>query len=172
MRLKKLPAQKLLHAIMDYDPESGIFRWKFRIDYPAIWNRKCAGKIAGTPSGKGTVIFVNDEPFYAHRLAWVYVNGDTLDTETQVDHRNCDCFDNRISNLRKARHGQNGSNSRGWRKKKLPKGVSTQTSGGYRARIGVDGKVIHIGTYGTIAEAHAAYCAAAVKAKGEFARAR
>lgn len=158
--------------IFRYDVETGDLYWRVRTDATANWNSKWAGRKAGTPCQKGTVIYVDWVPYYAHRLVWVYVNGDGLDVETQVDHKNCDCFDNRIQNLRLATHGQNASNSRLRKGKELPKGVSIQSRGnGYRARIGIDGKVVNLGTFATPEEAHAAYCAAAKSAKGEFARA-
>jgi HNH endonuclease len=173
MKLKPLPPQSRIVTALDYNPDTGVFVWRWRPDMTLNWNSKWSGRVAGTRGPRGIVIFLDWKPYHAHRLAWVYVNGDGLDTKTLIDHKNCNCFDNSYKNLRPATHGQNGSNSRGWRKKKLPKGVSTQSRGkpGFRSRIGVDGAVIHLGTFRTPEEAHAAYVAAAQKAKGQFARA-
>ena len=166
-----LPTQERLKQIIDYDPETGIFTWKFRTDVSGGWNANFAGKPAGTRLETSIVIFIDSEPYGAHRLAWVYVNGGSLERTTYVDHINCDCYDNRIANLRLATHGQNCTNSRLRRGKGLPKGVSFQRNGKYRARIGVDKSVVYLGTYSTAEDAHSAYVAAAQATKGAFARA-
>lgn len=46
---------------------------------------------------------------HAHRLIWIYFNGDIPD-EMEIDHINKDKTDNRIENLRIVTHGQNGIN--------------------------------------------------------------
>lgn len=171
MKFKVLPTQEILRAALDYNSRTGIFVWKHRIDQSAAWNAKFAGKVAGTRCAKGICIYVNGSPYLAHRLAWVYVHG-AVPTNAIIDHKNCDQYFNAIRNLRPATHGQNGTNSRGWRKKSLPKGVSIQPHGtGYRSRIGIDGRVAYLGTFDTPEAAHKAYVIAAKAAKGEFARA-
>jgi hypothetical protein len=171
MKFRHLPSQSRIKELLEYEELSGVFVWKERIGSTS-WKKSLTGTVAGSRGAKGIVIFVDGRGFYAHRLAWVYVHGDTLVAQ-QVDHKDCDCFNNRISNLRLASHGQNASNSRQRKGKALPKGVSTQTVGAkYRARIGVDGQVINLGTFVTPEDAHAAYVRAAISAKGEFARPR
>lgn len=88
----------------------------------------------------------------------------------EVDHINNDKRDNRVCNLRWATRGQNGynkpiqkNNTTGY------KGVSKHGSK-YQVHIVKDGVQTHIGLFATKEEAHAAYCAAAVKHYGEFAR--
>jgi hypothetical protein len=53
------------------------------------------------------------------------------------------------------------------RMRSLPKGVKVSRSGRFSARLGPGG-VIHIGTFYSAEEAHAAYCEAARKHFGEF----
>ncbi len=172
MKLKPLPSQERIRELLDYDSDTGVFTWLPRSPAKA-WKISLDWTQAGSRGPKGIIICVDRVLYSAHRLAWVYVYGDVLDTETHIDHKNCDCYDNRIENLRPATHGQNASNSRGWRKKALPKGVSLMARGKpYRARIGIDGKVVWLGVFDTPEEAHAAYVSAASVAKGEFARAR
>ena len=167
MRIKEVPTQKYLQSVLDYNPESGIFTWKIRRQ--KAFNK--SGRVAGTKGRKARYIYVNGSSYLAHRLAYVYSFGDVLSTEMQVDHKNTNSFDNRIDNLRIATHAQNCSNANRWKKKSLPKGVSIQTKkNGYRARIQVNKKVIHIGTFPTSEAAHNAYCEAAKKYHGDFAR--
>lgn len=171
MYIKELPSQKDLHKALNYDPETGIFIWKKRNDQSSKWNGKFAGKIAGSKNIKNASITFNWIGYPAHRLAWVYIHGDVLTSEIQVDHKNNNPFDNRIDNLRLATHSQNCSNARKWENKSLPKGVSQQTTGdSYRARLQVAKKIIYIGSFPTPELAHAAYCEAAMKYHGEFAR--
>jgi len=173
MKIRDIPPQSFLKSILDYSPDTGIFYWKTRNDISPIQNTRWTGKGAGAKNKKSIKIIFNDVQYPAHRLAWVYVYGDVLNENIQIDHRNNNCYDNRINNLREASHSQNCSNARKWAKKSLPKGVGTQTNDAskFRARIQVGKKVVHLGTFPTPEEAHAAYCEAAKTYHGEFARA-
>jgi len=173
MKIRDIPSQDFLKSILDYNPCTGFFYWKTRNDIATIQNSRWSGKKAGAKGKKSIRIIINDVQYSAHRLAWVYMYGDILNENIQIDHRNNNCHDNRIDNLREASHSQNCSNARKWLKKKLPKGVSTQPNdvSRFRARIQVGKKVVHLGTFGSPEEAHAAYCEAAKKYHGEFARA-
>jgi HNH endonuclease len=89
--------------LLDYDPETGIFRWKVhrRPQSPP-------GTIAGWHSGKKAQrIELEGENYLAHRLAWFYVHGIWPE---QIDHINGDRSDNRIANLRPANNSQNQAN--------------------------------------------------------------
>lgn len=87
-----------------------------------------------------------------------------------VDHINGDGSDNRRSNLRECDHFGNSCNTRPQRQKAIPyKGV-TRDRALFTARIQVLGKSIYLGSYKTPEEAHAAYCEAAPRYHGEFAR--
>ena len=91
-----------------------------------------------------------------------------------IDHRDGDNTNDRWNNLRLATYPQNLGNSKKWDKKKnLPKGVRV-LGNRYVARIGVrlggKKKLIHLGCFKTIEEAHQAYKKAATKLFGEFAR--
>src|SRR5882724_3992635 len=170
MHIKTLPKQEELLAAFDYDSDTGTLSWKYHPTQSASWNGKFAFTRAGTNCIKSRIVYFNGISYPEHRIIWVLVNGDCLNPETQIDHRDCDPFNNRILNLRKALHEQNGSNSRLRIGKKLPKGVSIQTRGGYRSRIGISGSVFNLGTFRTPEEAHEAYIKAAVRFKKEFAR--
>jgi hypothetical protein len=88
-----------------------------------------------------------------------------------IDHINGDKADNRICNLRLATDYQNSY----YRPRKSTntsglKGVYQRENGKYRATITIEKQKINLGTFETKEEAYAAYCEAARKLHGEFAR--
>lgn len=173
MRIKPMPKQSILHSLLEYNPETGEFIRKPCVERKTtdkMWNINFAYKTAGSRGIKSIVIGVNGMSFPAHRLAWVYVYGDILSTDLQVDHINNDPFDNRITNLRLATHAQNCSNARKWKNKILPKGVRALPKDKYQARLQCNKKTIHIGTFPTVEAAYEAYCNAARIHHGEFSR--
>lgn len=148
---------ELLRAVVDYDPETGVFRWK-----TAVGSRAKRGEVAGCVGKNGYVFMhVIGKHQYAHRLAWLYVYG--VWPSGQIDHINGCRVDNRICNLRDVSHTANCENKR----KALPNnktgllGVSwSAVMNKYLAAI-VSGGVTHrLGYFDDKHEAHAAYVAA------------
>lgn len=89
----------------------------------------------------------------------------------QVDHEDTNKRNNRWTNLRLATGSQNQANRSAVKNNALgAKGVERTKSGKFRARLKVAGNNQHLGTFNTIAEASAAYAAAARQTWGEFAR--
>lgn len=89
----------------------------------------------------------------------------------EVDHKNRNTLDNRMSNIRIATSSQNGCN----RVTKISmtgfKGVSELRQGGrYRAKIQAKNKKYELGIFTSVLEAAKAYDKAAKKLHGEFAR--
>ena len=165
---KALPPLAQVKGVLDYDPETGIFRWKHRDRDRPNGGFTRSGHIAGSvyPCGH-RYISVAEGKYPAHRLAWLWVHG--VEPAVHIDHKNGNADDNRICNLREADTSQNIWNSRR-RKKKYPRGVKRQPKyEGYAASIVVRGKYHHIGTFKTAEEAGAAYRAKAVELHGEFA---
>ena len=107
MKVLGLTAEHL-RAVVDYDPETGVFRWKRRPDYPLNWNRRFVGAIAGskmTINGKTYwAIRIDDCLHRAHRLAWLYVHGEW--PKRTIDHEDGDGLHNWIDNLREATQRQ------------------------------------------------------------------
>jgi len=88
-----------------------------------------------------------------------------------IDHRNHDTLDNRKDNLRKATRSQNVMNVRHKREGQY-KGVHRRDNkkfAGWRSMIGVNKKLVHLGTFRSPEEAARAYDEAAKKHFGEFA---
>jgi hypothetical protein len=154
---------EMLRERMSYDQETGVFRLR------RSRTRWKAGQVAGSLGENGYVsIRVCGVLCLAHRLAWLYVHGEW--PVEQIDHRNNDRTDNRLANLRPASVDQNARNNRiGGRNTTGLKGAYRKR-GKWRSTITVNGKQVSLGTFSTKEEAHAAYCAAAEKYFGEFAR--
>jgi hypothetical protein len=141
-------------AVLDYDPETGLFKWK-------------SGELAGRAHPRGYLrISVSGYSILSHRLAWFLTYGYW---PKELDHINLDKTDNRISNLRECSHAQNLQNRR-----KL-KGTASPLKGAHRFRAGWVAKIVcngqrtYLGVFKTDLEAHEAYCKAASSLHGEFA---
>jgi hypothetical protein len=139
-----------------YDPDTGVFTRRVN----SAWVK--AGAAAGSINKAGyRVIYVQGERHYAHRLAWAYCHGHL--PALQIDHINQAKDDNRISNLREVTakqnrenipaHSDSGTGIRGvcWRK-------DTKK---WLAQIGHNGEHYYLGQFNTVAQASAAYKAAA-----------
>lgn len=85
--------QTRLQELLEYAPETGVFRW--RVNRTSVR----AGTMAGRLDSKGyRQISVDGQRYGAHRLAWLYMNGEW--PKHEIDHVNGDRDDNRIANLR------------------------------------------------------------------------
>lgn len=140
-----------LREILEYNPKTGIFTWL------TSTRRRSLGKVAGCQDSYGYVVIrINRSNHKAHRLAWLYLHGEW--PEGQIDHINGVKSDNRIANLRCVTPLENSHNlfSAPRHSKTGLLGVSSKR-GKWRAQIRVDGGKVHIGTFETPEEAHAAY---------------
>ena len=152
-----------LRELLNYDPETGIFYWREK-RRPRIK----AGDRAGTFGVIGyRQIIIEGGHYTEHRLAWLYVHGEW---PSEIDHKNGVRDDNRIANLRIATRSQNVQNIAGFSTNRSGfKGVGRH-NGRWRARIAVGCRSIWLGHFKTAEDAYAAYCEAAHKYHGEFAR--
>jgi len=157
--------QSELKHLLHYNPNTGIFIWI---------NPHCkkikAGNIAGCVMNKGAIfITYKGKKYLAHRLAWLYM---TRSFPIKfIDHIDGNPANNIFSNLREATHQQNLYNQKR-QKNNISgyKGVSHAYNGKFTSRIYCEKQMIHLGTFNTAKEAHKAYCDAAHKYHGDFAR--
>src|SRR5262249_3674854 len=93
-----------LREVLDYDPETGVFRWR------VCRGPRASGSMAGCPNSDHRIyIKIDGQNYLASPLAYLWMTG-TLPDDQQVDHINRDPSDNRWINLRLATHSQNQAN--------------------------------------------------------------
>jgi hypothetical protein len=150
-----------LQQLIDYEPASGIFRWKHRDAHwfaegrtgsetvAKVWNTRYAEKETFKKVDKDGYYCgaVMKNYYQAHRLAWAIFYGKWPDG--QIDHINGVRNDNRIDNLRDVPPIGNSQNRR----------VSPKNTSGYmgvtwhkqlnkwQAQIGVGRQTIYLGVY-------------------------
>ena len=154
-----------LQSILHYTPETGQFTWaKTR-------PKSRAGQEAGYLHKSGYIhIEIFGKYYAAHRLAWFYMTQKW--PKDQIDHINRNKKDNRFNNLRECSNGQNRANSKTKNKHGF-KGLSFKkwmTKKPWQAQITHKKKVIYLGCFATVEEAHAAYRAASDRLNGIFSR--
>lgn len=166
--------QEKLKNLLDYDPETGFFTWK--VNGRGIIK---AGLRAGTLQvckegrcGPRRYIMVSGYRYLEHRLAFMWMTGRW--PADVVDHKNGDSSDNSWANLREATKCQNQKNRRVSKNNKTGfKGVIRQTyckKSPYKAVLGHNGVLIHLGSFATAEEAAEAYAKAMLEKGKEFAR--
>ena len=141
--------QKELKDILDYNPDTGVFRWKVSAS-----SRAMAGYVAGALDHDGYVNIMYKYKLYkAHRLAFLYMGG--YFPEYDVDHKNGIVNDNRWSNLRHASRSCNLQNQKiSLNNKSGFPGVGwNKHSKKWWTRIHIKGKSICLGYYDSALEA-------------------
>ena len=124
----------------------------------------------GDGGHKYYIIGINRKTYRAHRIAWKLMYND--DPIELIDHIDGNGLNNAIGNLRIANDHLNGANSKISKNNKSGfKGVCwDKAKKKWLAQITVKRKKIHIGRYDKAEDAHHAYCEAAKKHFGEYAR--
>lgn len=161
-----LPIPSDIMDYLRYDAETGKLYWTA---FPHGGSSHLVGTEAGKTNRHGYVrVCFRRREYGAHRIVYFAVTG-AQPPET-VDHRDGDRTNNRFENLRPASVLQNNCNRRLNANASHKKGVKPRGTK-FCAVIKLHRKRIHIGTYETEDEAHAAYVAKARELFGEFARA-
>lgn len=151
-----LSAQRAREAL-EYDPETGVFKWKIKTAQNVVVGRVAGGVCKWWGY---RLIRVDKVSYRAHRIAWLYMTGEWPADE--VDHINGHRADNRWCNLRAATVKQNRENRAA---------VANNTSGlrgvswvvsrkKWLAQIKTHGKNRNLGRFDSMAEAVAARRAA------------
>jgi hypothetical protein len=152
--------QQELKSKFHYDQDTGIFH--------RLKNGE-KSKVAGSLTFYGYLqIQINYKFYQAHRLAWLYVYGET--PSKCIDHIDCNKTNNKINNLRLSTHSENQKNR--------PK--QKNNTSGYKgvcfdkrfkrwcAGATLNYKKIYLGSYSTAEEAHEAYVNFAKNNHGDF----
>jgi len=93
----------LIHELFSYDKKTDILFWK--VSRSGI---KASGE-AGCINNHGyRAVKINGKSYHAHRLIWLYVNGEF---PKELDHINHNRADNRIENLREVSRTENLQNA-------------------------------------------------------------
>lgn len=144
--------QENLKEIINYNPDTGVFTWsKNRGGLIKI------GAIAGTNKtdrrGKAYQhIQINKKIYRAHRLAWLYMNGEW---PNQIDHADGNGLNNIFKNLSNVTHRVNHRNTRlrSTNKSGFCGVIFQKRDKNWRAQIKIDGIMIHLGCFKEIDDA-------------------
>ena len=139
--------QTRLKELMHYDPLTGVFVW-----LGGHGNRE-AGTVAGTRTDAGyTDVQLDGCKYKAHRLAFLYMYGAVPE---EVDHINHVKDDNRWANLRPVDRTTNAQNltQRADNTTGVTGVIWREDCKKWAARIGVDGRRVHLGCFGALSDA-------------------
>ena len=128
--------QERLKEIFSYDKHTGLF------------TRLKGRKKVGTIDYNGYLtISIDYNRYQAQRLAWLYIYGEL--PENQLDHIDHDRSNNAIDNLREVSASDNSKSKRLYKANKSGHhGVIWDPNNkNWRARIGVNGKTINLGSF-------------------------
>lgn len=157
--------QDYLKEYLNYDPETGIFKW-IKVKFKSQIN---LGQVAGFITSQGyRIIRMKSRNYLAHRLAWLYMTGEW--PENYIDHINHIKDDNRFINLRKATNQENQFNAK----------LSIKNKSGYKgvcfhkrhnvfiAQAAYNKKTHFLGYYNSADMAYQAYLLFTKSKHGEF----
>ena len=114
-----MPSAELLRELLDYDPDTGVLKWRKRdIRYfrslraCASWNGHHAGHSVGWVNANGYLATqINGVPYLVQRIIWTMMTGQQ--PPTQVDHIDGVRTNNRWKNFRGIETQVDSSKNRG-----------------------------------------------------------
>lgn len=160
--------EKEIKLSFEYDPKTGIV-WRIRKRCPWKGYKKVREKV-GTNSHGYIATRFQGKSFHVHRIAWFLKTGKFPEKFMDIDHINGIKDDNRWSNLRLAKRGENNMNSGNPSNNTTGQKGVHPTRGRWFARIKVDGKIIHLGVFLKFEDAVEARKQAEKKYFGKFSR--
>ncbi len=144
-----------------YCESTGDFIWTGAL------KRTKAGSLPGCKDGEGyRVMKIKGRMYKAHRLAWLYVNGEWPMGE--IDHIDGQRSNNAIGNLRDCTTKENLRARRFSRNPSGYRGVHRMSSGKFRVRLWLDGENKHFGNFEDAELAGLVAYEARLKHYGEF----
>lgn len=155
-------SKERLKEVLKYDPSTGLFVWIKRTG-----SRSTPGKQAGSYTYGYIQIMIDKKLYFAHRLAFLYMDGALPPDDKCVDHINGNPKDNRWDNLRIVTQFINQQNRHKARKSARSKVLGAnwcEARGVWRSAITVNGLRKELGSFETAELAHKAY----MKAKLEM----
>lgn len=139
--------QEELKELIHYDPATGVFTWLIA-PCKNIKDGAEAGNLR--PDGYRAISY-DGKRYYAHRLAFLYMDGEVPE---MVDHINRNPSDNSWNNLRPTNHSENGINADMRKSKSGHRGITFEArTGRYCVMIWRNNARKSLGTYDTIIEA-------------------
>jgi len=130
-----------LKLLFSYDPVSG---WLYRKTGRNAGKRAGSGRV-GNKNDAYRIVYALGAHHYEHRLVWALMTGESF--FGQIDHIDGDGLNNRWANLRVVSDVENKRNRP---RQKNSTGIIlgvTPHRGGYRARIGLEGNYMDLGTH-------------------------
>jgi hypothetical protein len=142
-----LPTRAILREIFDYR-EDGNLIWRV-----ALSPKVKIGDVVGSDIGRGyRQTTINYLRYLVHRLIWQWHYDDC---PPMLDHINMDPSDNRVENLRPITRGHNKRRTKAGTVRQRPSARGPGL-GRWEGYVRMSGKVLHVGTFDSEAEARAA----------------
>lgn len=142
--------QDELRELVIYEEETGLIYWrKRRVGCRRNVSAGCLDKKSGY-----LFLQIKSKKYLAHRVAWVYVNGD-IPNGLQIDHIDHDRNNNKIKNLRAVTNSENQKN----RKKSIRNSTGVngvyfdKRNSTYYVQIHLNGKQKSLGAFKYLCEA-------------------
>lgn len=151
---KHRPPRERVLELLDVDVERGTLIRRMPVRGYA------AGTIAGTAISQNGYhrVGIDQQDFYVHQVIWLVATGNW--PKFELDHKNGCRTDNRIANLREVTRIHNSQNrkvARAGSKSGLIGATWNRRRRKWKSEISVDGRRVHLGSFASADEAHAAY---------------
>jgi hypothetical protein len=150
------PLFDIAKSLLKYSADDGVFYWA------SDWFVAKAGDVAGRINKNGyRIIGLCGRQIYAHRLAWLFVNG--VEPTSTIDHIDGNRQNNAIVNLRDVSMSINSQNLKGAKagNKSGLLGVAYRKDlGKWQSGITIGGQQTYLGVFDNKEDAHAAYLVA------------